>query len=507
MQWSHSRVELFENCPYRFKLRYLDKLEVLPSDDPTNALYLGTALHEGIEKGLEHGIQSYYKSYPIISDLHIHEAMKLEHWIPKVRDLVDNLTSEPIFEHKLDHPDMVGFMDLLVPLRTEGNFKYFALYDFKYSNHQDRYMRSRQLHEYKYFYEKLNPYHKIEKMGFIFIPKTQIRQKKTETLDQFRKRLRETLESMEISVKHVEYQSDKVIEFYSRIKSILEATDFPKRECGLCNFCEYKQYCQEGDSTMLLPKNERRVVTASSNKKIWLYGMPFSGKTTLADQFPDPIFLNTDGNLNSFTGAVVEIKDTLDGRQTVMAWQNFEAVVDEVVNSEFKTVVLDLVEDLYEHCRQFMYKELEITHESDNLKSWDMVAQRFLKQLKRLSTSGKNVVLISHEDTTKDIMKKSGDKITAIRPNIREKVANKLCGMMDIVARVVCDDNTRTLQFKTDNVVFGGGRLGVEGKVIPLSYEALMKIYEDRDAEMTPKVDSAPKTEEEAPRQRRRRAE
>ena len=33
-----------------------------------------------------------------------------------------------------------------------------------------------------------------------------------------------------------------------------------------------------------------------------------------------------------------------------------------------------------------------------------------------------NIVLISHEDTSKDITKKSGDKITAIKPNIADKV-------------------------------------------------------------------------------------
>ena len=46
MRMSFSRVETFVNCPYRFKLRYLDKLETLPEwDDPANPLIIGTALH------------------------------------------------------------------------------------------------------------------------------------------------------------------------------------------------------------------------------------------------------------------------------------------------------------------------------------------------------------------------------------------------------------------------------------------------------------------------------
>ena len=90
-----------------------------------------------------------------------------------------------------------------------------------------------------------------------------------------------------------------------------------------------------------------------------------------------------------------------------------------------------------------------------------------------------NIILISHEDTSKDITKKGGDKITAIKPNLREKVANKVAGMVDIVARVIADDNVRTLSFKTNEVIFGGGRLVVSTNEIPLDYEAFLEVYDE----------------------------
>ena len=95
-----------------------------------------------------------------------------------------------------------------------------------------------------------------------------------------------------------------------------------------------------------------------------------------------------------------------------------------------------------------------------------------------------NIVLISHEDTTKDITKKSGDKITAIKPNIADKVANKIAGMVDIVARVVVeDDDSRTLNFKSNEVIFGGGRLkGITKTQIPLDWEALCEVYDEANA-------------------------
>lgn len=229
----------------------------------------------------------------------------------------------------------------------------------------------------------------------------------------------------------------------------------------------------------MLPKNEKRVVNKSSRVKIWLFGAPFSGKTTLADQFPDVLMLNTDGNINSFTAPVVEIKERVEGRQIIDTWTVFNETINELQKgSDFKTVVVDLVEDTFEACRRYCYKKLGIEHESDNsFKAWDYVRNEYLTTMKRLLTLDYNIVLISHEDMSKDITKKTGDKVTSIRPNIQDKLANKLAGMVDIVARVVADGDNRTLNFKSDDVIFGGGRLKLTKTQIPLSYKALMSVY------------------------------
>ena len=38
-------------------MRYLDKILTIPSDDPSNALFLGTAMHTGLEKGVDAAIK------------------------------------------------------------------------------------------------------------------------------------------------------------------------------------------------------------------------------------------------------------------------------------------------------------------------------------------------------------------------------------------------------------------------------------------------------------------
>lgn len=238
---------------------------------------------------------------------------------------------------------------------------------------------------------------------------------------------------------------------------------------------------------MLLPKNERRTINAITKKTLWLYGAPFSGKTTLANKFPDPLMLNTDGNIKFVDAPFIAIKNVVEveGRitKTTLAWEVFKDVISELEKkqNDFKTIVVDLLEDLYEHCRLYMYEKLGISHESDDsFRAWDKVRTEFLSTLKRLmNLDYDNIILISHEDLSRDITKKAGEKITAIKPNIADKLANKIAGMVDLVARVVAEDNARTLSIKPSDVVFGGGRLSVSETEIPLEYDALMAIYKD----------------------------
>ena len=128
-------------------------------------------------------------------------------------------------------------------------------------------------------------------------------------------------------------------------------------------------------------------------------------------------------------------------------------------------------------CRLYKYDQMGIEHESDSGygKGWDIIKTEYLSTLRRLfNLDYENIVVVSHE-IQNEIKKKNGQTITKIAPNIQESIANKVAGMVDIVARaVVEDDGTRTLNFKSNEFVFGGGRLkGLTETKIPLSWEAI----------------------------------
>jgi phage nucleotide-binding protein len=470
-------------------MRYLDGISTDAATEPDSPLILGQAVHTGIEQSLEAALHEYAFSYPIITDAHINEMMKLEVVIPLARAAIP---PGGMFEVEIKDDDFHGFIDYLAPATIfERGVELpdtYDLYDFKYSNNVSGYKQSGQLHEYKYFFEKNNPGKKIRNLYFVFVPKVTIRQKKTETLQEFRERLKGELAKVEVKTVQIDFDSEKVIDFLFGIKAINEETEFPKEQSYLCRFCEFQDYCEKGwNYFMKLPENKRRNIEAVGKRVIWIYGVPFCGKTTFANEFPDPLMLNTDGNIKFVDAPYIHIKDEVrvEGRQTkrTLAWEVFKDTISELEKKDntFKTIVVDLLEDLYEHCRLYMYQQMGITHESDDsFRAWDKVRGEFLNTLKRLmNLDYENIILISHEDTSKDITRKGGDKITAIKPNLQEKVANKVAGMVDVVARIVADGDTRTFNFKSNEVIFGGGRLRVDAKDIPLDVNALFAVYDE----------------------------
>lgn len=118
--------------------------------------------------------------------------------------------------------------------------------DFKYSNNIENYINSKQIHLYKYYLEKIG--FKVRNLGYLFIPKTSIRMKKTEDTYQFRRRLQETIKNQKIQLKKVEYDENKVTEFFNQIKILEEDSEFKRNETKLCDLCDYKEYCKSNET-------------------------------------------------------------------------------------------------------------------------------------------------------------------------------------------------------------------------------------------------------------------
>lgn len=508
IQYSHSRVESFKNCSYKWKLHYIDKLEIIQDQSPNNTLVCGNTIHLGAEKNLQVALEFYKSNYYVLTDLHINEIIKFEYLIKKIKDLLADINVYAQ-EYLISTKRFKGIVDLI----TKNNDGTVDVFDFKYSNAIEHYMKSAQLHLYKYFLEQKG--FKVRKLGFIFIPKISIRQKKEEDLYKFRKRLMEELKKSAINLLEVSYNPNKIIEFFDNIIDTKEVKEYKKNPTNLCSWCEYEEYCLKGIDYMILPKNERRERKIDTNPDLWIYADSYVGKSSFVDQYDDLLFLNTDGNTDNTTSPVIRIKDKVwyEGRiqKKKFAWEIFIEVVEELEKKEndFKRICIDLVEDLYEHCRLYTYDKLGIEHEQDAGfgKGWDMVRTEYLSAIKRLKNLGYQIIYISKE-VEKEINLKNGSKLTTVNPNINDKVANVLAGTVDLTVRAYMEGEDRFLQLEKKENIFGGGRFNFKVKKIPLGMEEFTKALEEAQegvktySKMT--EDEIPVNEEEEKPTRRR---
>lgn len=236
MRFSYSNISTFSQCPYQWFLKYKAHLKTLPETNADNALWLGLGLHKGIECGTEAGIAEYKSHFNIITDDHINWITQLEYQIPRVIELLPE-GGEHELEIKTD--EFVGYIDYVC-----GD----TLYDFKFSNNIDNYIKSPQLSIYKHYLELVRPDIKINHLKYVFVPKIQIRQKMKakppETIVEFRNRLKEHLDASEIKVIEVDYDSETISQFEECCQLLKTVTEFPKNQTRLCNWCQYKSYCE-----------------------------------------------------------------------------------------------------------------------------------------------------------------------------------------------------------------------------------------------------------------------
>ena len=234
---SFSRITTYTNCPYKYKLQYIDGLETVFDCEAQNALVLGTAMHECVELGVDRAVEHYIAQYPVITDAIIDETIKLKCLGQKLENLVYEY-GDPIFEVECQYKGFLGYLDALVPAQNDHEW---ILFDFKYSNHTEKYAESSQISIYKWLFEHVYPEEKIVSAAYICVPKTQIRQKKTEDQYQFRQRLLATLDDMQPQIVWVDCEdTSKAFELYADAIEMLQADDFQKVPTKLCDWCDYQ---------------------------------------------------------------------------------------------------------------------------------------------------------------------------------------------------------------------------------------------------------------------------
>lgn len=222
--WSYSKVDTYKNCPQKYNYKYVQKLPTPERDiKPDDALVVGSAMHKGLEtNSIEQALHEYSKNYYIEAQLHEYEKIKIEEWVSR-------LGWQFVYgqhEVKIDNPNWTGFIDY-----TDDE----VIIDFKYSNFKDLDGTQLMLYAWLMGWE-------YKKLYYLYIPKTRIRQKKSESIEQFIMRLRATLNNSRIDLVEVKYDQKQVDDFLKYVETIDEGNTEAKPS-KLCEWCDYRQIC------------------------------------------------------------------------------------------------------------------------------------------------------------------------------------------------------------------------------------------------------------------------
>lgn len=247
MNFSYSQFSCFHYCPFRYKCRYVDHIkpdDLLSDLDPYDSRIVGRALHKAIESGSEAGIEEYKSNFYITSDQIESMCIQLDYWANKVWDVIPSGGKHEI---RINYSFVYNGMEI----PTVGIIDYAKdgiLYDFKFTSNTDKYDSfeyQTQLNLYGALYE-MEFHETVQGLKFVLIPKSLIRQKKFESITQFRARLIDTLDSMQIKVVDVPINRDQFYNFLDFASTIQDNKEWPRNFNPSCSrTCEYYDICKE----------------------------------------------------------------------------------------------------------------------------------------------------------------------------------------------------------------------------------------------------------------------
>lgn len=232
--------------------------------------------------------------------------------------------------------------------------------------------------------------------------------------------------------------------------------------------------------TIKLPTKKRKPKARVEDYTILLYGEPKIGKTTFCSQMDEPLFLSTEPGTNALEVYEIPIRNWEDFREA------YKAIADAVKKNElqFKTIIIDTVDNLYKMCQDAKVKELGITHPSDLewSKGWDVVNTTFLTALTALASLPPGLVLISHaqRNEIKPRGKPSYTKFTTTLTNSAWKIVSALVDLIVYAHKAVDEEGTedlRILETLPSAEWEAGGRITVPGP-LPLDYQVFREEFE-----------------------------
>jgi ribosomal protein L12E/L44/L45/RPP1/RPP2 len=192
--------------------------------------------------------------------------------------------------------------------------------------------------------------------------------------------------------------------------------------------------------TFKLPENKPQI-PKDTPRNFFFYGETMSGKSYLANEFPAPIILNTDGNAEANTVPSIQLVNEKDenGRITksVIAQIGEILLALQTQKHTYKTVVVDVIDDVIEMIKIAVCDELtpagkprvKSLSEIPYGKGYDFFNQAITEMVIDLKALPMNVIYISRQVSEYD----DNGNATKDKPSLKDKYVNLINGNSDLM--------------------------------------------------------------------------
>lgn len=191
-----------------------------------------------------------------------------------------------------------------------------------------------------------------------------------------------------------------------------------------------------------------------STLSMLIYGVPGSGKSSLACSAPGAVLFDYDGGVQRINGAfqVPTVQ--------VSSWEDTQEAINEINASmpECRTVVIDTVGKMLEYLSAYIIKNDPKMRQRDGslaLKGYGVRKSMFINFINQLSLSGRNVVFVAHERE-----EKRGEE-TVKRPEISGSSAGDLIKELDLVGYMSFVGKERTIFFSPEETFYAKNSAGL----------------------------------------------
>jgi len=235
---------------------------------------------------------------------------------------------------------------------------------------------------------------------------------------------------------------------------------------------------------MTLPTQKTPPKQDVSDLTVVVYGPAKIGKSTFCSNADRAIFLATEPGLNNLDVFQVPIPN----------WEVLIETLNELATQkhDFKTVVIDTVDNMYRMCEEHICKKFNVDFQGDLAfgKGYSLVNNTFQRTLTKLAHLPMGLYLVSHSQEVKvEARTGSYDRIV---PTLPEKPRRILLGLADMI--LFCDiemskDESgnpvqrRVMRTKPSLAHEAGDRTGKLPEVIGLDYNEFLNSFISREDE------------------------